>query len=197
MPGHLDELILTLRRPLLADSLSQVLTQRFAEAGVSVAVSRSPGESLDRSKGKRSSRRAGVRVLLTDRTDAISLRLIEQALPVDAVVSLGQPGHPIGGKVLVLSPHTDVDTIFTRLFPLFPAPKAVAKAKPVGKRLSLRETEVLRQLALGRSMHEIADDLSLAKRTVENLKYRITEKVGMKTLPELTRYAIRIRLVDL
>ena len=166
-----------------------------------VMVMRSPSES-----GEHSRVQIGQRVLLTDRTDAISYRLIGQTMPIDRVVCVGQPHDDVprrlgkdGGETTwqTIEPKCDIDTVFVALFPLFPVPPgASSKAKPIGKKLSPRETEVLRQLAEGASIREIAAELDLATRTVENQKYRMMEKLQIKNLSELTRYAIRIRLIE-
>jgi two-component system invasion response regulator UvrY len=62
--------------------------------------------------------------------------------------------------------------------------------------LSDREFEVLRLIASGRAVGEIADLLSLSDGTISTNRARILEKMGMKTNAELTHYAIRNNLVD-
>jgi two-component system invasion response regulator UvrY len=62
--------------------------------------------------------------------------------------------------------------------------------------LSDREFEVLRLIASGRAVGEIAGLLSLSDGTISTYRARILEKMGMKTNAELTRYAIKNNLVD-
>lgn len=62
--------------------------------------------------------------------------------------------------------------------------------------LSLRETEVLRFIAQGRSNKEIAAALTLSTRTVETYRARLTRKLGFHSLADLIRYAIRNRLIE-
>ena len=57
--------------------------------------------------------------------------------------------------------------------------------------LSHREREVLRLLAEGHSAKEIASILDVSVKTVEYHKYRMMESLGIKTLAELIRYAVK------
>jgi len=62
--------------------------------------------------------------------------------------------------------------------------------------LSDREFEVMRLIASGKTMGEIASVLSLSDSTISTYRGRILEKTGMKTNAELTHYAIKNKLVD-
>jgi two-component system, NarL family, invasion response regulator UvrY len=62
--------------------------------------------------------------------------------------------------------------------------------------LSDREFEVLRLIASGKTVSEIAGMLSLSDSTISTYRGRILEKMGMKTNAELTHYAIQKELVD-
>jgi two-component system invasion response regulator UvrY len=62
--------------------------------------------------------------------------------------------------------------------------------------LSDREFEVLRLIASGKTVGEIAEMLSLSDRTISTYRARILEKMGMKTNAELTHYAIQNKLVN-
>jgi two-component system, NarL family, invasion response regulator UvrY len=68
--------------------------------------------------------------------------------------------------------------------------------KPLHELLSEREFQVLRMIASGKSVKEIAEELSLSVKTVSTYRTRILEKTGMKTTVELIRCAFRARLVD-
>jgi DNA-binding NarL/FixJ family response regulator len=61
--------------------------------------------------------------------------------------------------------------------------------------LSTRQREVLRFLAEGKTMKEVANLLNISTRTVETHKYEIMKHLGVKTTAELVQYAVRIRLV--
>jgi DNA-binding NarL/FixJ family response regulator len=62
--------------------------------------------------------------------------------------------------------------------------------------LSNREFEVLRMIASGKTVTQIARELSLSAKTVSTYRTRVLEKMGMKTSAELTHYAIFNRLVE-
>ena len=62
--------------------------------------------------------------------------------------------------------------------------------------LSPRESEVLKQMALGHTNREIGEQLSLSVRTVETHRAHIQQKLGLSSRPELTRYALANGLID-
>jgi DNA-binding NarL/FixJ family response regulator len=62
--------------------------------------------------------------------------------------------------------------------------------------LTPREEEVLKLIAEGNSGKEIADLLFLSPKTVERHRANLLEKLGMRDRLELTRYAIRIGLIE-
>jgi DNA-binding NarL/FixJ family response regulator len=62
--------------------------------------------------------------------------------------------------------------------------------------LSTREYQVLCPIASGKTVSEIADQLSLSVKTISTYRSRILEKIQLKNNAELTTYAIRNQLVD-
>lgn len=69
-------------------------------------------------------------------------------------------------------------------------PVAQAGGGP-GDKLTDRELEVLRLFGEGWSTDEIANRLHLSPKTVDVHRGHIKEKLGLKTTPEFTRFAIR------
>ena len=67
---------------------------------------------------------------------------------------------------------------------------------PVHELLSDREFQVLRMLAAGRTVKQVANEIALSVKTVSTYRARILLKTGMKTTAELIRYAIQAGLVD-
>ncbi|TMI72583.1 MAG: response regulator transcription factor [Bacteroidetes bacterium] len=61
--------------------------------------------------------------------------------------------------------------------------------------LSDREFEVLKLLASGKAVSDIASQLSLSATTVSTYRSRIMEKMNMRTNAELTRYALEKKLI--
>lgn len=61
--------------------------------------------------------------------------------------------------------------------------------------LATREFEVFKLLALGKTITQIADSLSIAQTTVSTHRSRVMEKMGLSTNSELTRYAISNQII--
>jgi DNA-binding NarL/FixJ family response regulator len=64
-------------------------------------------------------------------------------------------------------------------------------------RLSPRERQALQLIAEGRTVTEIAAALSLSTRTVETYRARLMEKLGIRDVPNLVKFAIRHGLTSL
>jgi two-component system invasion response regulator UvrY len=64
------------------------------------------------------------------------------------------------------------------------------------EKLSDREFQVLRLIASGETMSDIARELSLSVKTISTYRARILEKRGMKNNAKLMHYAIQNRRVE-
>jgi two-component system invasion response regulator UvrY len=62
--------------------------------------------------------------------------------------------------------------------------------------LSHRELQVLRLIAVGRTIKEIAAELNLSEKTVATYRTRISQKAGLRSNVEIARYALKQGLVD-
>jgi two-component system, NarL family, invasion response regulator UvrY len=62
--------------------------------------------------------------------------------------------------------------------------------------LSNRELQVLRMVALGKTLKEIAGELYLSEKTIGTYRTRISQKLGLGTNVELARYALQHKLVE-
>jgi two-component system invasion response regulator UvrY len=67
---------------------------------------------------------------------------------------------------------------------------------PLHEQLSDRELEVVRLLARGKTVTQIAAELCLSEKTISTYRARVLEKLGMKTTAEVIRYAIRAGIGD-
>lgn len=63
--------------------------------------------------------------------------------------------------------------------------------------LTTRELEVLQRLAEGKSIKEIAFELNVSVKTVETHRAKISEKLGISSIAELTKYALREGITSL
>ncbi|HTL16356.1 MAG TPA: response regulator transcription factor [Patescibacteria group bacterium] len=64
------------------------------------------------------------------------------------------------------------------------------------EKLSDREFQVMRLLVAGKSLKEIASELSLSAKTISTFHTRIWEKLGVKNDVEMVHYALEHRLAD-
>ena len=65
-----------------------------------------------------------------------------------------------------------------------------------GQRLSAREREIVQLLAEGKSNKEVAKALGISVRTAETHRASVLRKLGLNSLPDLVRYAIRNHLIE-
>jgi DNA-binding NarL/FixJ family response regulator len=61
--------------------------------------------------------------------------------------------------------------------------------------LSDREYEVMSRIGSGKTVSEIAEELSLSPKTISTYRSRVLEKLGVKNSAEIAQYAIRNGLV--
>ena len=74
---------------------------------------------------------------------------------------------------------------------------SIASPKPASDdKLTLRQREVLRLVAQGKSMKEVAAVLRLSPRTVETHKYEMMHSLGVHTTAELIRFAYQHGMAD-
>jgi two-component system response regulator NreC len=74
--------------------------------------------------------------------------------------------------------------------------KSGAEPPDAYDRLSEREKEILGWIARGYSNKEIADHLVISVKTVETHKANLMEKLGLKTRPELIKFALKKGLLN-
>lgn len=63
---------------------------------------------------------------------------------------------------------------------------------PGQRKLSIKEEFVLRHVALGKAMKEIAADIQLSAKTVETYKYRAIKKLDLRTRSDIVNYAMSV-----
>ena len=68
---------------------------------------------------------------------------------------------------------------------------------PAYNQLTKRERQVLQMLAEGHSTKEIAFSINVSAKTVETHRLNIRDKLGIDSLAELTKFAIREGLTTL
>lgn len=68
--------------------------------------------------------------------------------------------------------------------------------KPRHERLSDREFQIMRLIASGKSVSEIANQLSLSIKTISTYRARVLDKMKLKSNAEVARYAVEHHLIE-
>lgn len=89
-----------------------------------------------------------------------------------------------------LSPQV-ADTLVTKMF----NPQE-SSAPSKDNRLTARQVEILKLIASGKSIKEIAFDLDLSTKTVETHRAQIMERLEIRDIPNLVLYAVRSGLIS-
>jgi DNA-binding NarL/FixJ family response regulator len=79
-----------------------------------------------------------------------------------------------------------------RWFPSLP----FAEARGAASRLTPRERQVVRLIAEGQSTKELAASLGISVKTADTHRLNAMRKLGVHSVSEVVRYAIRNRLID-
>ena len=103
---------------------------------------------------------------------------------VDAVKSVSQHKPFFTSKVS--------DVLFAKFLDRSPDQPAGNSVEP----LTSRERDIVRLLAEGKSNKEVANVLGLSVRTAETHRANVMRKLGVSSLAELVRYAVREKLVE-
>jgi DNA-binding NarL/FixJ family response regulator len=74
--------------------------------------------------------------------------------------------------------------------------KRARRGEEPGDVLTSRELEVVKLIAEGDTSEQIAQTLHISKKTVDRHRANVLEKLGMRNRVELTRYAIRVGLIE-
>jgi DNA-binding NarL/FixJ family response regulator len=68
--------------------------------------------------------------------------------------------------------------------------------QPLHAQLSEREFQIFCKLATGKSVSEIARELSLSVKTVSTYRTRVLEKMSLRSNADITAYALRNGLIE-
>jgi DNA-binding NarL/FixJ family response regulator len=77
------------------------------------------------------------------------------------------------------------------------AEESLNPSQSILDRLGEREIEILRQLAAGSTTEQIAANLNLSTKTVQNYHYMVKAKTGLHTDAQLVRLAVACGLTNL
>jgi DNA-binding NarL/FixJ family response regulator len=124
-------------------------------------------------------------------------------LTADERVDVGLTALRLGARAIVQkrfaieSLITAIQAVADGLVWMPPAMQAalVGQDGPAAKKLTPRESEIVRYVAVGMRNAEVATRLSLSESTVKTHLTNIFQKLGIRDRIELTRYAIKTGLV--
>jgi len=107
-------------------------------------------------------------------------------------------GRDLVAAVEALSRHksffsADISDVVLQGYLQFQQPES---SGPAPSRLTSREREVVQLLAEGRSNKEVASALGISVKTAETHRANVMQKLGLHSLPELVRYAVRNNIVE-
>lgn len=151
-----------------------------------------------------SDRGSGIEALVRLHREASDTRIVVLTMNDDPAYAKRALDNGASGLVLKEMADSDLpaavrDASHGRryLSPLLAAKIRGEKSGPDGDKLTPREREVLRLIALGHTSVEIARKLGLSPRTIETHRARIHRKLGLDTRAELVHYALRHELLQL
>lgn len=120
---------------------------------------------------------------------------------IDIAIRLGVGGYllktePVEWVVEAIQQISQGETIYSekiqgRLHYDRDARQYTVKTQSFFSGLTLRQIQVLRHLARGESVKDVAKLMMLSERAIESHKYRIMQKMGIHDRVVLTRFAIR------
>lgn len=114
--------------------------------------------------------------------------VLKESLSIELVTAVQ---HAIEGRRYV-SP-----LLSERILNAFAQPLQTADIFDPYQRLTEREREVMIGTAQGHTSIEIAEQLALSPRTVESHRANLMRKLGLRTIADLVRYAVRRGLIAL
>jgi DNA-binding NarL/FixJ family response regulator len=129
-------------------------------------------------------------IFVTMQTDRVYVEEAFRAGASGYVVKQGAAGELIEAIRMVLLGRRYVSPRLIAAIGSIEIDSTVDSTPHFGGRLTPRQREVLQLVAEGKSMKEIARILDISVRTVEFHKNGLIQELGLRTVAELTRYAL-------
>lgn len=142
-------------------------------------------------------RRAGSRSKIVVLTMHADVSYATEALEAGAsgyILKQAATDELVKGILRVLSGHVYVSSELEQEVIPFVLTGSHQSRKSVVK-LTSRQREVLQLVAEGHTMKDVAGILNLSPRTVEFHKYKMMQELGLHSTAELTRYALKHRII--
>jgi DNA-binding NarL/FixJ family response regulator len=142
---------------------------------------------------------SGLDALRRLRAEGIDVKVVFLTMHEDARLAGAALRAGASGYVLKHAPGEELirairEALHGRVYltPLLAEKVAAALTEPaaIGGKLTQRQQEVLRLVAEGRTMKQVAAAMHISYRTVETHKYEMMQALGVKTSAQLIRYAL-------
>lgn len=197
---------------LVRDGLRQIFAQYYAVKQIDEA---STGKEVGELLAKQSYDLLLLDISLTDQSGLTVLQMVKQKWPATAVLMLSmhpQEQYAIRALSYGASGYLTKDAAAEEL--LLAVRKIAENGKyisesladcialqlnnegqPLHEKLSQREFEIMLQLAAGKSLKEIGEELFISNKTVSTYRTRIMEKMSLEKNTDLARYCIENQLI--
>ena len=134
----------------------------------------------------------GVKVIaLSERSDRFSVQEMLKAGALGYVLKSCAFEELVSAIRSVVSNQTYISSQISGMVPEEYIHRLPKHETPAYSALTPREREVLRLIAKGKSTKVIAEELYLSPKTIEWHRSRIMKKLGVKSIAELVKYAMR------
>lgn len=130
-------------------------------------------------------------LFLTNRDGSAELELAIAAGAQGYMLKNSTPAQLVAGIRQVIAADDQNSGIISRLVPDLQALAARSQAYAKGPVLTAREQEVVRLLAEGNTVREVASELALSAKTVEAHKLNLMRKLDIHSRASLIEYAVR------
>ncbi|HXB40327.1 MAG TPA: response regulator transcription factor [Bacteroidia bacterium] len=198
---------------LVRGGLARIVAEEFSSATIQEAPNGTQAEKLARTKkwdllimDMSMPDKSGLDVLKQLRSESIKIPVLILSIHPENQYALRVLKAGANGYISKDCPRTDfvnaVRTILSGKKYISPeiAEKLASRfdddsSKEQHELISDRELQVLKLIASGKSVSQVADELSLSVATVSTYRSRLLEKMNLKNNAELTHYAISNHLV--
>lgn len=120
--------------------------------------------------------------------------LLKDSAPNELEIAI----HAVMKGETYLSPAISKNLVDDYLRRVSSTPADATKVKTsIFEQLTARQREILQLIAEGNSTKEIANKLNISVKTIETHRIQIMDRLGIRDIPGLVRYAIRTGLVSI
>jgi DNA-binding CsgD family transcriptional regulator len=139
-------------------------------------------------------------IIVSGTFDIKDKMLLKKLSSNSSLIGVNFPSLPIKHLAyfdLVIDFLDEKNTIIDSIIDLIERDLTNFETEEESEKLSSRELDVLKQVALGKTNKEIAERLFISQHTVVTHRKNITSKLGIKTISGLTVYAILNNIIQM